>query len=93
MSRRTFVAMVAMLAAALWIERTAAPASAASFTPCGRVVGIGICPPLREPVCKETRWVTKYVDNRKYYSTCCAKWTCSNPWRPGLPDMPKRGPF
>lgn len=38
MGRRVYTAAaVAMLAAAFWIE--GAPASAASFTPCGRVVG------------------------------------------------------
>jgi hypothetical protein len=91
MSRRTYAAAaVAMLASALWIEGT--PASAASFAPCGRVVGKWICPPLHQPICQETKWVTKYVNNRKYYSTCCAKWRCSRPW-PTLRDMPQRRPF
>jgi hypothetical protein len=76
MSRRKWAAaaivIFATLASALWIEPAAVAAT--GFVPCGRP--LKRCLPFHSPKCLETKWVVKYINGRKYNSTCCAKWQC-----------------
>lgn len=83
MTRRTYtlatVAMLASFALALWIE----PAAVAAADP-PSCEGVKNCLPGYSRKCTWTKLVTKYVNDRKHYSTCCAQWQC-------MPPIP--GPF
>lgn len=95
MGRRTYAAaMAAMLASALWIEGATTPAAAANVIPCRQY----LCPLHSRATCFQTKSVTKYINDIKYTSVCCVRWTCTppGPRRPGpirnLADFSARAP-